>query len=253
MVIDDASLIIPDWPAPGHVVAFATTRHGGVSEGSYASLNLADHVQDQLSHVLQNRALLRQARQLPGEPCWLTQTHSVRAIDLDRDRARDGDAAFTAMPGTIAVVMTADCLPVLLCNDQGSEVAAAHAGWRGLLDGVLENTITPMRSHPSSLLAWLGPAIGPRQFEVGQEVLDAFAARTPGSEAFFQPERPGHYLADLYAIARLRLNNAGVTHIYGGDRCTFEEVQHFFSYRRDHHCGRQASLIYIKQKPESRY
>ena len=243
---------MPDWKVPAHVVAWCTTRTGGVSEGAYAGLNLADHVGDMAGRVERNRQWLRQAAALPAEPEWLKQTHSTRAIDLDHDRSRDGDAAFTATPGVVAVVMTADCLPVLLCNGQGSEVGAAHAGWRGLLDGVLENTVAGMRSAAAELHAWLGPAIGPGHFEVGQEVLDAFAGSTPGSEAHFRANRPGHYLADLYAIARLRLNNAGITHISGGQHCTYRERDRFFSYRRDRQTGRQASLIYIKKKPHSR-
>jgi YfiH family protein len=242
---DSLPIITPEWDAPSRVVAFCTTRQGGVSEGGYSSLNLADHVEDDPERVQRNRGILNQAQRLPSDPCWLTQTHSVRAIDLDRDDSRDGDASLTSTPGVISVVMTADCLPVLFCNRAGDEVAAAHAGWRGLLDGVLENTVAAMRSAPGELLAWLGPAIGPRHFEVGEEVLDAFAERTPGSERFFNANRPGHYLADLYAIARLRLNNAGVEYVTGGEFCTYADEQRFFSYRRQRQTGRQASLIYI--------
>lgn len=243
----DLQVIVPDWELPAHIRALCTTRHGGVSVDGFSALNLADHVGDNPEHVRQNRARLVQSLILPGQPQWLQQTHSIRAIDLDRDDSRNGDAAYTSSAGTIAVVLTADCLPVLFCNTDGSEVAAAHAGWRGLLNGVLEQTVGHMSSAPDDLLVWLGPAIGPKQFEVGEEVREAFKQHSADNTAFFTATQPGHYLADLYAIARLRLNKLGIRHISGGEYCTYSDSDAFFSYRRERNTGRQASLIYINK------
>jgi hypothetical protein len=242
-------LITPDWPAPDCIVALQTTRNGGVSGGDFSSFNLAQHVGDDPADVTANRQLLLQACALPAGPCWLEQTHSTRAIDLDTETSREGDAGFTSRPGRVAVVMTADCLPVLMCARDGSEVAAAHAGWRGLAGGILEHTVSRMRNDPRQLLAWLGPAIGPRRFEVGSEVRQAFVSDLAATDAAFVENRPGHYLADLYQLARLRLKRAGLDATFGGGLCTLSEPERLFSYRRDRVCGRQASLIYIKQKP----
>ncbi len=241
----DLELIYPDWDAPAQIQALCTTRYGGVSDGLYASLNLAAHVEDDPAHVSQNRERLATQIDLPAEPQWLEQTHSTTVVDLDHENHRLGDAALSSTPGTIAVVLTADCLPVLLCNRAGDEVAAAHAGWRGLVNGVIEQTVNAMRSEPGQLMAWLGPAIGPQSFEVGSEVREAFIQRHAKADACFRENRPGHYLADLYALARLRLELLGISAISGGDYCTFEDDQRFFSYRRDRQTGRQASLIYI--------
>lgn len=240
-------IIIPDWQAPAHIRALCTLRRGGVSTGGYTSLNLADHVGDDPVHVSLNRSRLVHALDLPEEPEWLQQTHSIRVIDLDHSQSREGDAAVTTLPRTIAVVLTADCLPVLLCDVEGKEVAAAHAGWRGLLNGVLEQTVLQMRSDPGDLLAWLGPAIGQQHFEVGEEVREAYLQHSADNEGFFSSTRPGHYLADLYGIARLVLNKLGISHISGGDNCTYSDPGTFFSYRRDGETGRQASLIYINK------
>lgn len=246
-------IIVPQWPLQGlveqKVTAFCTTRSGGFSEGGFASLNLAEHVQDDAKSVEKNRRLLREQFALPENPQWLQQTHSTNVIELDHSLLREGDAAICSIPGRIAVVLTADCLPVLFCNKTGSEVAAAHAGWRGLLNGILEKTINSMSSDNAQLMAWLGPAIGPSQFEVGCEVMDSFVAADASAKACFVQNRPGHYLADLYALARLRLQKAGVSHISGGEFCTFSEAQRFFSYRRENTTGRQASLIYINKNP----
>jgi hypothetical protein len=242
----DLDLIRPDWPAPDNIIALQTTRRGGVSQGGYASLNLARHVGDDPQRVATNRARLVDVCKLPQEPSWLEQTHSTRAINLDSDASRDGDAAFTCRIGQIAVVMTADCLPVLFCARDGSEVAAAHAGWRGLAGGILEQTIEHMHSRPEQLLVWLGPAIGPLEFEVGAEVREVFVTDFADSDGAFVENRPGHFLADLYQLARLRLRRAGITAILGGDHCTYREAPRFFSYRRERTCGRQASLIYIR-------
>ncbi len=241
------NLVQPDWPAPQTVFACCTTRTGGVSEQVFSSLNLATHVDDNLQHVMTNRQRLYSALKLPAEPQWLNQTHSIRVIDLDKDSTREGDAAITATMGKVAVVLTADCLPVLFCNRQGSEVAASHAGWKGLLNGVLEQTVSTMKSAPHDLMAWMGPAIGANRFEVGMEVRDVFLQLDGQLESCFKASRPGHFLADLYAIARIRLKNQGITSIYGGEYCTFTQNELFFSYRREKMTGRQASLIYIKK------
>jgi len=244
--MDEPGWITPDWPAPARVRAASTLRYGGVSGGGHATLNLAGHVEDEPRAVAENRARLRAALALPAEPEWLQQTHSLRVIDLDRTADRDGDAAVTRQPGRVAVVMTADCLPVLFRDDRGSVVAAAHAGWRGLAGGILENTIAAMDCAPRTLVAWLGPAIGPRHFEVGDEVRARFLQELPDAAAAFVATRPGHWLCDLYALARRRLRRAGVARIHGGDRCTYAEAADFFSYRRAPRCGRQASLIWLQ-------
>lgn len=239
-------VITPNWPAPETVIACCTTRQGGVSQLGYESLNLASHVEDSIEHVNENRQRLEQALCLPSTPCWLHQTHSIHVVNLDLDSSREGDAAFTSIAGKVAAVLTADCLPVLFCNRKGTEVAAAHAGWRGLLDGVLEQTVLHMASQAQDMMAWMGPAIGPLQFEVGAEVRDAFIHHDAETECCFKHTRAGHFLADLYSIARLRLKKLGVPSIYGGEFCTFSQIDQFFSYRREKQTGRQASLIYIK-------
>jgi YfiH family protein len=237
--------ITPEWNAPAQIHAACTTRSGGVSSGGYASLNLATHVEDSPQAVEQNRRVLRQQLNLPAEPEWLEQTHSTRVINLAQQTTRTGDAAFTREAGQVAVVLTADCLPVLFCNTAGTEVAAAHAGWRGLLAGVLEQTVGAMQSEPAQILAWLGPAIGPQHFEVGNEVRAAFVQQDARATDSFQQNRPGHYLADLYRLARQRLKKHGIGAISGGNDCTYAEPERFFSYRRESKTGRQASLIWI--------
>ncbi len=241
----DPRWITPDWPAPARVRAASSLRAGGVSSGGYASLNLATHVGDDPLAVRENRDRLARALHLPSEPGWMNQTHGLRVIDLDADPGRDGDAALSRRPGTVAVVMTADCLPVLFCNDTASVVAAAHAGWRGLAGGILEQAVQGMAVPAESVMAWLGPAIGPQRFEVGEEVRAAFDDGLPETEQAFVAVRPGHWLCDLYRLARLRLRRAGVERVYGGGRCTFSEDGDFFSYRREPRCGRQASLIWL--------
>ena len=247
MPLSNNGLIIPDWDAPEHITAVCSTRHGGDSTGPFSSLNLATHVEDDPELVRRNRQHFKQRLGLPHQPQWLEQTHSTRVIDLDKDSSRDGDAAHTRKARRVAVVMTADCLPVLFTDAAGSEVAAAHAGWRGLLNGVLEQTVACMQSDPAAIMAWLGPAIGPRQFEVGAEVREQFVQQMAAAEACFEQNRGGHYLADLYALARLRLTKSGLTSISGGSYCTFTQAELFFSYRREKVTGRQASLIYINK------
>ena len=239
-------MILPDWPAPPRVHGRMTTRDGGVSGAPWTSLNLGDHVGDDPTHVAANRARLRQ--QLPAEPGWLKQVHSARVVELGRESNREADAAFTRQAGQVCAVLTADCLPVLFCDRAGSVVAAAHAGWRGLAGGVLEATVAAMQVPPGEILAWMGAAIGPQAFEVGDEVRQAFVAQHPeAAMAFLQhPESaPGKWLADIYQLARIRLNHAGVPAIYGGGRCTFTEADSFYSYRRDGVTGRMASLIWL--------
>lgn len=240
--------LTPEWPAPARVRALSTGRAGGVSEGRYASLNLAAHVGDAPAAVAENRARLRAAAALPAEPMWLEQVHGTRLRDLDvpTDLA-PADAAVTRRPGRVCAILTADCLPVLLASEHGTLVAAAHAGWRGLAAGVLEGTIAALGVPPGSLLAWLGPAIGRAHFEVGPEVREAFLARDAGAAAAFIANRGrGRFLADLEALARRRLEAAGVRRIFGGGRCTFADARHYYSYRRDGTTGRQATLIWLE-------
>ncbi len=234
----------PEWPAPPGVCAVQTLRGGGCSPAPWASCNLGDHVGDAPQRVAANRAGLRAL--LPNEPCWLRQVHGTTVVDAaDTAGVPEADAAFARRPGAVCAVMTADCLPVLFCDRAGSVVAAAHAGWRGLAAGVLEATVAAMGVAPGELLAWFGPAIGPRRFEVGDEVRTAFVARDPAAGAAFAALDGGKWLADIYALARQRLAAIGVTATSGGDHCTVEEAGRFFSYRRDGTTGRMATLIWL--------
>jgi YfiH family protein len=236
-------VILPDWPAPARVHGLMTVRTGGVSQSPWSSFNLGDHVGDDPTHVTANRAQLR--RQLPAEPAWLRQVHSACVVEAGRAPTPEADASFSRETGEVCAVLTADCLPVLFCDRAGSVVAAAHAGWRGLADGVLEATVAAMQVAPREVLAWMGAAIGPQAFEVGDEVRAAFVARHPEAAAAFVPHAPGKWLADIYALARIRLGQAGVKAVYGGGRCTFNEADVFYSYRRDGVTGRMASLIWL--------
>ena len=236
--------IIPDWPAPNNVRSLQTTRNGGFSAAPYASLNLGDHVGDAPLAVARNRILLQPL--LPSEPVWLKQVHGTVVANAGQASCwPQADACVTKHPGAVCAVMTADCLPVLLCDEQGSVVGAAHAGWRGLCDGVIEQTVHAMSIPPQTIMAWLGPAIGPQSFEVGEEVRAAFMARQPEASVAFTPSVSGKWLADIYLLARLRLNALGITRIYGGDRCTYTNPGQFFSYRRDGATGRMGTLIWI--------
>jgi len=240
--------IEPDWPAPPRVRACCTTRSGGVSTGSFAGLNLADHVGDEPSAAARNRALLRARLALPAEPHWLRQVHGCAVADTAVDsRDRRADAVIAARSGAVCAVLTADCLPLLLCDEAGIRVAAVHAGWRGLAAGVIEATVARLEVPPRRLLCWLGPAIGPGAFEVGAEVRACFLAQgdTTGTQAAFVPAPSGRWLADLYALARERLRACGVARIQGGGLCTYTDPERFFSYRRDGVTGRMASLIWI--------
>lgn len=236
-------MIGPDWPAPARVRSLMTTRSGGVSPAPWNSLNLGDHVGDDPARVAANRTRLR--AQLPAEPGWLRQVHSARVVELGGAPA-EADASFTRAAGQVCAVLTADCLPVLFCDRAGSVVAAAHAGWRGLADGVLEATVAAMQVPRAEILAWLGAAIGPQAFEVGDEVREAFVSRHPeAATAFVAQPSPGKWLADIYRLARVRLNHLGVDAIHGGGRCTFSETERFYSYRREGVTGRMASLIWL--------
>lgn len=236
--------LLPEWPAPANVRALVTTRHGGVSSGPYASFNLGGHVGDSPVAVAQNRAILRAC--LPGEPLWLEQVHGTVVADAcEPSRGQCADASVATQPGGVCAVMTADCLPVLFCDETGQVVAAAHAGWRGLVAGILEETLSRMKVPPQSVMAWLGPAIGQSAFEVGQVVFDAFVAIHPGDAVAFLPGvAAGKWQADLFALARRRLARAGVERVYGGGICTHSDPERFFSYRRDGVTGRFATLVW---------
>lgn len=237
-------LITPDWPAPANVKALQTTRQGGVSMGVYASLNLGDHVKDNPQHVAANRQLL--SAYLPTEPVWLNQVHGVRVIDAALSSCLESaDASVATRKQVVCVTMTADCLPVLLCDHAGTVVAAVHAGWRSLCDGVIEATVAAMPVPADQLMAWLGPAIGPEAFEVGGEVRAQFMAKDAQAEFAFQA-KGDKWLSDLYTIARQRLQRLGVTQVYGGGHCTFSEPKTFFSFRRDGDTGRMGSFIWLE-------
>jgi len=242
-----AEWIIPDWLAPPGVRAVSTTRAGGVSAGVYASLNLGMHVGDAAESVDENRRRLCTELDLNQQPHWLVQTHSAKVVHLNGHDPQlfRGDAAITHSPDEVCVIMTADCLPVLFCDRTGQTVAAAHAGWRGMAAGVLEAAVAAMRTPAEDILAWLGPAIGPSVYEVGDEVRAALLEEQPLAEQAFEPASTGKWLCDLYLLASQRLRHAGIRHIYGGGFCTYTERERFFSYRRDGECGRMATMIWL--------
>lgn len=244
-------LILPDWPAPSCVKALTTTRDGGVSHPPFDGLNLGDHVEDNLDHVTENRALLAQQLSLPSSPLWLSQCHGTRVIEPQHCQPGiTADGITSRSEDQVCAILTADCLPLLLCQQDGQQVAAIHAGWRGLAAGIIEQTVAQF-DQDQTLLAWLGPAIGPQHFEVGQDVFDAFCNHDQQAKVAFKAGRPGHYFADLYLLARQRLHALGIEQIYGGDFCTFEDEARFFSYRRDGRTGRMASLIWIDDSDQS--
>lgn len=263
------ALLPAAWPAPARVRAFTTLRRGaGVSAAPFDDFNLGNARAadgDDPAAVARNRAELVQRFGLPGAPRWLRQTHGT-AVQVFADGAFRGaagsapatdddepeaDAAVTASPGTVLAILTADCLPVLLCAADGSEVAGAHAGWRGLAAGILEATVGTMRTPPDRLVAWLGPAAGPLRYEVGADVRDAFLVDDPGAAGAFSATRPQHWLVDLYALARRRLVAAGMVAqaVHGGDLCTISDPGRFYSHRRDRRTGRMASLIWLEPAP----
>lgn len=240
------ALLFPDWPAPASVRACVTTREGGISQPPYESFNLGDHVGDAPAAVAENRRRLSQAFAI--QPAWLKQVHGLVVADADPGVVAEADASWTDQPGIACTVMTADCLPALFCDRAGTCVAAAHAGWRGLAGGVLEATLDRLALAPEEVLVWLGPAIGPQAFEVGLEVRDAFTAVHPeAARAFVEGERPGKLMADIYALARIRLAARGVTAVYGGGYCTVSDPR-FFSYRRTPQGGRFASLVWLEPR-----
>ncbi|WP_414705552.1 peptidoglycan editing factor PgeF [Pseudomonas sp.] len=239
-----ADWLIPDWPAPAVVKACVTTRSGGVSAAPFNSFNLGDHVDDDPAAVARNRSAL--TTQLHVQPSWLKQVHGIDVVEAAPSEVLQADASWSKTPGVACTIMTADCLPALFCNKAGTQVAAAHAGWRGLAAGVLEATVDSFADAPSEILVWLGPAIGPQAFEVGPEVREAFMATHPETaDAFMPSANPGKYMADIYRLARLRLAARGVEAVYGGGLSTYND-ERFFSYRRGARTGRFASLVWIE-------
>jgi YfiH family protein len=239
--------LVPDWDVAPRVRAFVTTRAGGVSGGEFGSMNLGSRSGDAAAHVERNRAIVRE--HLPAAPRWMAQVHGTGVADLDRlddSQAPQADAAIASRTGQVAVVLTADCMPLLLSDEAGTRVAVAHAGWRGMAAGVIENTVQAMDVAPRKLRAWMGPTIGPAAFEVGPEVREAFLKSDPSADGAFRSHRPGKYLADLYALARRRLARAGVERVHGGGFCTYTEAQRFFSYRRVQASGRMGAFIWIE-------
>jgi len=237
--------ILPEWPAPPGVWALSTTRQGGASGAPWRSFNLGDHVGDDPRAVAANRALLR--RELPADPVWLAQVHGIRCVDAaGAAPGTAADASFTRQRGVVCAVLTADCLPVLLCDERATVVGIAHAGWRGLATGVIEATVAAMGEPGMCLMAWLGPAIGPRAFEVGGEVRDLFIGHDAQAANAFVATANGKWLCDIHQLARLRLDALGIRRVAGADFCTFEDADRHFSYRRDGTTGRMASLIWLE-------
>jgi len=254
-----ANSILPaNWPAPGNIHAFTTLRHGmGVSEAPFDEFNLGNRYSEQGDDpgaVEKNRELLVREFSLPAKPHWLRQVHGVNVLRFDSAPEPTGnflqdelvaDASVTSKKNVVLSVLTADCLPVLFCNLDGSEIAAAHAGWRGLADGMLENTVGAMQSSPEKIMAWLGPAAGPRAYEIGVDVRNAIIKHDPAASSAFLPTRENHWLVDLYKIARMRLEAMGVKKIYGGEHCTISETEMFFSHRAEQCTGRMAGIIWM--------
>ncbi|MCX7099536.1 MAG: peptidoglycan editing factor PgeF [Methylococcales bacterium] len=240
--------LTPDWPAPANIHAATTLRTGGVSQAAYATLNPATHVGDDPNKVNHNRQLIAEMLALPHEPVWLEQIHSNKAVDAASTVALpQADASYTDQAGIVCAVLTADCLPLLACTSDGSRVAAIHAGWRGLLAGVISNTLTamlPTETAMADLLIWLGPAIGPDCFEVGLEVRDAFLEKSATYSPAFKAQANGKCLADIYQLAKIELASLGISQVFGGTHCTVTEKEDFYSYRRDSQTGRMATLIW---------
>ena len=240
-----ADWIVPDWPAPVRVRALVTTRSGGASGGIYAGFNLGERIGDDDQAVASNRGFLR--RLLPHEPIWMRQVHGTRVVEAEpRSLGEEADGAVARETGRVCAVLTADCLPVLLADAAGTVVGIAHAGWRGLAAGVIENVVHAMGVAPKSLIAYLGPAIGAGAYEVGRDVFDAFVAADPVAATAFAPRGAGKFLADLNRLARQRLTRLGVGSIHGGILCTYSDPERFYSYRRDGATGRMASLVWME-------
>jgi YfiH family protein len=244
--------ILPKWPAPTWVRAITTTRMGGVSKGSFDNFNLGLHVFDNPNDVARNRLELSQTFNFMYEPQWLNQTHSTHVIELKTPTQKhaqdiDADGAYTQLTGVPCVILTADCLPLLLCDTTGKIIGAVHCGWRGIANGIIENALNAIRLNTTNdILAWLGPAIGQNHFEVGDEVRDQFLKHNlSASNAFIPGKQPGKWMANLYTLASMRLREMGVKQIYGGDYCTYTDANQFYSYRRDKETGRMATLIWL--------
>ena len=247
----EGNALKPDWPAPDRVRAVSTTRVGGVSVRPWDSLNLGSHVEDDPEHVQENRRRLAESIGLDSDRIgWLNQVHGTEVVELTANNVGqtvEADASYTRHPGIACAILTADCLPVILADREGTVVGAAHCGWRSLCGGVIENLVSEMAVAPETLQAWLGPAIGPDSFEVGPEVRDAFLEHDPKAVQAFRAEgaRSGHFMADIYALATLRLNHLGVSNVTGGGLCTVKDSDRFFSYRRDGRTGRMATLVWL--------
>ena len=249
------NVITPDWPAPNWVNAFTTTREMGLSRRPYDKCNLAHHVGEDVVNVTLNRLRLQQKFNLNPTLTWLNQTHSDRVIELTRPHANylDADGVWTRKAGLSCIVMTADCLPLLLCDTAGSLVAAIHCGWQGIAKGIIERAVEQIKPHAQGeLLAWFGPAIGPRAFEVGKDVYDLFVEQDyAANQAFERLKRPGKWLADIYALAKIRLYQLGIDNIFGGEYCTYTDTKHFYSYRKEKITGRMATVITLSSSLRS--
>lgn len=240
------NILTPDWPAPKHVRAYTTTRLNGFSHDPYASFNLGDHVGDDHENVLQNRTYLKKILNLPTDPIWLNQIHSTDIFNVDRDvKPQSADGSYTSHKNIVCAVLTADCLPILLCDQSGTQIAAVHAGWRGLAAGVIESALNSFNPTDKKIIAWIGPAIGQAFYEVGDDVRDKFLEIDADAGKAFQPYKQSKWLANMNLLARQRLEKSGVSEIFGGDLCTFQDSERFFSFRRDGKTGRMASLIWI--------
>ncbi len=239
-----------NWHAPKNISALSTTKKGGWSNPPFASNNLALHVGDETHLVGKNRQQLKDSLQLPGSPIWLNQTHSVRCVVPEQEEQRDADAAVTRCITHPLVILTADCLPITLCNKQGSEIAAIHAGWRGLFNGVIENTLKKMHSNEEDILAWIGPAISQQHYEVGEEVYLSFTSKYPQSYCAFTATKEKKWLANLPLIAQLALHSLGVMNVTQSNLCTYSEKDEFYSYRRAPQTGRIATLIWFNDQPQ---
>lgn len=240
-------VIKPSWNVPKHVQAFTTTRQGGYSLSPFDSMNMALHVGDKSNDVLQNRKILKKQYKLPTEPVWLDQQHTSVVVPADNTYTVPpvADASYSDKINQVCAVLTADCLPILICNKQGTEIAAVHAGWRGLANQIVRETVKKFNSKPEDLVVWFGPAISQRAFEVGEDVKEVFLANNTAAPTHFSDKSPGKYLFNLYAAARYQLNQLGVESVYGGDYCTHTDKDTFYSYRRDNTTGRMATLIWI--------
>ena len=237
--------IVANWKAPTNISALTTTRLGGYSKPPFDNNNLAFHVEDNAADVEKNRQQLVELLNLPNEPVWLEQTHTNDCVIPEKDQNRNADAATTQSVKHPLVILTADCLPIVLCNQQGTEIAAIHAGWRGLCNGIIENTIAKMQSSPSDLIAWIGPAISQKHYETGEEVYKSFTNKYAASKSAFKPSKPNKWFANLSLIAEQVLNSLGVTAVYQSNLCTFEPKNDLYSYRRASQTGRIATLIWF--------